>query len=194
MPNAFYSRYAWDEMAVWEEVPSQPTEPPAVSLDSMNAEVYYLTARQQGRNVIFDGHACYEFDVTGTLQQVYPELKAKKPQKKKPALDMKLLRYELKDMLLHVLKGQPKVIGQEYISCDQTLGDSRIRHNYQRYAAENQHMYYINFKGKHLGVIQRYPHRKAIVYRQTEPKLRLVQGMFMRVLDECLPEAKVEIL
>lgn len=188
MPNNFmYADYAGIS---WGTV-----SPSAENL--MQVQAYYLTAIAEGRNVVTDSLAVYETDSSGKLVEVFPvneKAKPTKQQPKKPALDVELLRYELKDTLLHLMKGQPKIIDQSYISWEQTLGDARFTHNYERTIAQNQSTYYINFKGKHLGVVQRFPHRKVTVYSQTEPKLRLVQRLFERVVNECLPEATVEVL
>jgi len=160
--------------------------------------------QRNGRRVITDGTYIYDIsgaqprviDLNGTeMQDMMRDLDQKSPEGQRQAvLDMPQIRYELLDTLLHLLNNEPKVMQREFVTYQSTLGDEHFEHNYQRDRAANKKMADVFYKGKRLCRVQRFPHQRATIYRQNQPKLRLIQRTLERLFYDQLPKVKVEVI
>lgn len=135
------------------------------------------------------------FVTTNTMFYDAAMFKPEPPQKvvKNPRL-LKDLENDLVDLLMHLLKGQPRVVKSEMLSHRQRAQGGR---HFERDEAAFRGIYEIYFSGSTIGIVICRPHKELKIDRlwvQNRGMPRYTQSLLVKLMYELFPSAKVEVL
>mgnify|MGYP006921351357 CR=1 FL=1 len=135
-----------------------------------------------------DMNIAYQEMYTTSLEQALAhDLDNKTPvQRDKRLTLIRQMEMDATDLILHLIKKQPRIIGSGLYSYDTYV--ERVQHNYQRDTILRNGSWVIYYKGTLLGRLVRKPHASFTVFDVPEKgQARYALGVFTRVAADLLP-------
>lgn len=122
------------------------------------------------------------------IERQYAERQPKKDHKN-PLL-LKELEMDLRDLLFHLVKSEPRIIGAGHFSAESFREGNRHQ---ERDESEYRKMYRIFYRDNAIGVLTCRPHlRLKIVDRYRGGKPHYAMSLLGRLMYELFPGAKIE--
>lgn len=115
------------------------------------------------------------------------DLDNKTPAQKDKRLNLiRQMEMDATDLILHLIKKQPRIVGSELYSYTDYV--DRVQHNYQRDAIRENGSWIIYYKHEMIGRLIHKPHASITLFNVGDRgKTRYAQGVFVRVANDLLP-------